>query len=143
MRQRILDYLRREDGVAAVEMGLILPFIAGFAVVSVNVWDVGQRKQDMRGALKLAGQYYMNGGADDSAARTIALAQWNHKPATSDVTITRSYYCPATSSTVADASTLCSDNTAPQIIVQLHGSATTSSAMFFQTQTADEYVRIR
>jgi Flp pilus assembly protein TadG len=139
---KIIDYLREEGGVAAVEMALIAPFIAGFAVISINVWDVGMRKQDMRGALKLGAQYYQNGGTDDTASRAIALAQWNHKPATSDVTVTRSYYC-SDSTSVSDATTLCADLTVPWTQVQLHGSATTSSAMFSQTQTADEYVRIR
>ena len=142
MRKLILDYLRQEAGVAAVEMALILPFIASFAVISINVWDVGMRKQDMRGALKLGAQYYMNGGQNDTASRAIALAQWNHKPATSDVTITRSYYCPD-GTTVTDATTLCTDTTVPQTLVLLHGSATTSTAMFSKTMTADEYVRIR
>ena len=37
MRNPILAYLREEGGVAAVEMALILPFVATFAVISVNV----------------------------------------------------------------------------------------------------------
>jgi len=138
----ITQYLREEGGVAAVELALILPFIAGFAVVSINVWDVGMRKQDMRGALKLGAQYYMNGGTDDTAARAIAVAQWNHKPTTSDVAITRSYYCPDGTS-VTDATTLCTNLTVPQTLVKLHGSATTSTAMFSKSMTADEYIRIR
>jgi Flp pilus assembly protein TadG len=142
MRNLIRNYLAEEGGVAAVEMALILPFIASFAVISINVWDVGMRKQDMRGALKLAAQYYMNGGTTDDSAKAIGLAQWNHKPATSDITITRSYYCPDGSS-VSDATTPCTDTTVPQLIVKLHGSATTSTAMFSKTMTADEYVRIR
>jgi Flp pilus assembly protein TadG len=142
MRRLITQYLTEEGGVAAVEMALILPFIASFAVISINVWDVGMRKQDMRGALKLGGQYYQNGGSDDTAARAIALAQWNHKPTTSDVTITRSYYCPD-ATVVTNATTLCTDLTVPQTLVKLHGSATTSTAMFSKTMTADEYVRIR
>ena len=142
MRTVITRYLREEGGVAAVEMAMILPFIAGFAVLSINVWDVGMRKQDMRGAIKLGAQYYMNGGTDDTASRAIALAQWNHKPATSDVTITRSYYCPDGTS-VSDATTLCTNLTVPQTLVKLHGSATTSTSMFSKSMTADEYIRIR
>lgn len=136
-------YIREENAVAAVEMALIAPFIAAFAVTSINVWDIGMRKQDMRGALKVGAEYYMNGGSTDATARSIALAQWNHKPATSEVTITRTFYCTSTSSTVANATTLCTDNTAPQILIQMHGTATTSTATFNQSQTADVYVRIR
>ena len=89
MMRKILDYLRDEDAVAAVEMALIAPFVAGFAVLSVNVWDVGMRKQDMRGALKLGAQYYMNGGSDDTKAKTIAETHWNRKPTVASVTISR------------------------------------------------------
>jgi Flp pilus assembly protein TadG len=137
----IRDYLREEGGVAAVEMALIMPFVAGFAVISINVWDIGMRKQDMRGALKVASQYYMNGGSNDDNAKAIGLAQWNHKPGVADISITRTCYCGSTVTTACQ--TICADNTVPQIIVQVHGSATTSTAMFTKTQTADEYVRIR
>lgn len=140
--RRILAYLREEGGVAAVEMAMIAPFVAGFAVLSINVWDIGMRKQDLTGALKVGAQYYMNGGGDDAAAKAIALAQWNHKPATADVTITRSYFC-ADGTSISDATTLCVDLKVPQIIVKLHGSGTTSAAMFSKSQTADEYVRVR
>lgn len=140
--RKLIDYLRDEDAVAAVEMALIAPFIAGFAVLSVNVWDVGMRKQDMRGALKLGAQYYMNGGTDDTKGQAVAINNWNRKPAVASVTVSRSCLCGTTPTGSCD--TICADGTTvPSIIVQLHGSATTTSAMFSKTQTADEYVRIR
>ena len=95
MMRKLVDYLRDEDAVAAVEMALIAPFIAGFAVLSVNVWDVGMRKQDMRGALKLGAQYYMNGGTDDVKSKAIAEAHWNRKPTGAATAPTSGYICLA------------------------------------------------
>lgn len=141
IRRMIAQYLREEGGVAAVEMALIAPFIAGFAVLSVNVWDVGMRKQDMRAALKLGAQYYMNGGTDDTKSKAIALAKWNRKPATADVTVSRTCLCGTT--VTGSCNTVCADNTVPNIVVQLHATATTSTAMFSKSQVADEYVRVR
>ena len=138
----ITQYLREEGGVAAVELALILPFIAGFAVVSINVWDVGMRKQDMKGALKIGAQYYLNGGTSDTNAKAVALAAWNHKPGVADITITRVYRCGSDVS--ADDVTPCaSDGMLPAIYAYMSATATTSSAVFNKTQTAEEYVRVR
>jgi Flp pilus assembly protein TadG len=139
---KLRNYLLDETGVAAVEMALIAPFIVGFAVMSMNVWDVGMRKQDMKGALKLGTQYYLNGGATDATAIAVALAGWNRRPGIVSVVATRVYRCG--SDDAADSVTPCaSDGQLPGIYVKLHAEATTSSAVFFKTQTADEYVRVR
>jgi Flp pilus assembly protein TadG len=139
---KLLHFLRDDEGVAAVEMALIAPFLVGFAVLSMNVWDVGMRKQDMKGALKIGAQYYLNGGTSDTNAKAVALAAWNHKPGVADITITRVYRCGSAVS--ADDTTPCaSDGMLPAIYAYKHASATTSSAVFNQTQTADEYVRVR
>jgi Flp pilus assembly protein TadG len=135
------NFLRDDRGVAAVEMALIAPFIVGFAVMSINVWDVGMRKQDMRGALKIGAQYYLNGGTTDTTAKAVAISSWHHKPAVADITITRVYRCGADIS--ADAVTPCADTLLPAIYVYMQASATTSTAVFSKTQTAVEYIRVR
>ena len=43
---KLITFFKDKRGVAAVEMAMITPFIVGFALMSVNVWDVGMRKQD-------------------------------------------------------------------------------------------------
>lgn len=137
----IRKFLKDERAAAAVEMGLIAPFLAGFAVMSMNVWDVGMRKQDMKGALKLATQYYMNGGTDDDVAETIAMSSWQRKPDVAEITATR--ICRCGTVVAASCTTLCADGMPPSVYVQLHATATSSSAVMYQTQTADEYVRVR
>ena len=139
---KLRNFLRDERGVAAVEMALISPFIVGFAVMSLNVWDVGMRKQDMKGALKQGTQYYLNGGSNDATAVSVATTNWNRRPGLASVVASRVFLCGATVS--ADSVTPCaSDGQLPGIYVKLHAEATTSSAVFFKTQTADEYVRVR
>jgi Flp pilus assembly protein TadG len=138
---KLRNFLRDETGVAAVEMALIAPFLVGFAVMSINVWDASMRKQDMRGALKIGAQYYLNGGTTDATAKAVALAAWNHKPAVADITITRVFRCGADVS--ADGVTLCADGMLPATYAFMQASATTSTAVLNKTQTATEYVRVR
>jgi len=135
-----LNFFKDTRGVAAVEMALITPFIVGFALMSVNVWDVGMRKQDMRGALKLASQYYMNGGQADDDARSIALSSWQRKPANSTFTIARFCQCAAVA---AACGTLCPDSTPPAVYVRMVANATSPNAMFSPVQTDQELVRVR
>jgi len=133
-------FRRDQRGVAAVEMALILPFIAGFAVVSVGVWNVAMRKQDIRGPLKLAAQYYMNGGMDDAKAKTIAMSSWQDKPEGADIVFSRFCRC-ASNANACD--TLCADSTPPSVFVKMVATATTPTAMFYATQTATEQLRVR
>ena len=139
---KLRNFLRDDEGVAAVEMALIAPFLVGFAVLSMNVWDVGMRKQDMKGALKIGAQYYLNGGTSDTNAKAVALAAWNHKPATADITITRVFRCGSAVST-DDVTPCAADGMLPAIYAYMSATATTSSAVFNKTQTAEEYVRVR
>jgi Flp pilus assembly protein TadG len=138
---KLRNFLRDETGVAAVEMALVAPIVVGFAVLSMNVWDVGMRKQDMKGALKIGSQYLLNGGTNKDTARAIALAAWNRKPNVAEITVTEFYLCGADTS--ADDVTLCPDGMLPAIYYKLHATATTSSAVLHNSQTADEYVRTR
>jgi Flp pilus assembly protein TadG len=139
---KLRNFLRDETGVAAVEMALIAPFLVGFAVMSMNVWDVGMRKQDLRGALKIGAQYYLNGGTNDVTAKAVILAAWNRKPAVAEITITRVNLCG--SATSADDVTPCADTgMLPAIYAKIHAEATTSTAVLYKSQSADEYVRVR
>lgn len=140
---RFRPFIADERGVAAVEMAMIAPFLALFAVTSINVWDAAQRKEDLRGALKVAAQYYLKGKSNDTEAAAVAANAWNHKPNGATVVITRQYRCGSGTDTVANDSTLCADGSAPEIWVKITGDATSSSAVFNAHQTTSHYVRIR
>jgi Flp pilus assembly protein TadG len=138
--KRLLNRIRRDErGAAAVEMAMILPFLAVATIMSVSVWDVGMRSQDLHGALKITAQYYLNGGQDDTAAEELGLASWHNKPAGATFVISRACKCAQ----VAQACTVnCSNGIPPATYVVMTATATDSTATLYPTQTAQESVRV-
>lgn len=112
-----------QRGVAAVEMAMVAPIIAGLALVSVNVWDATQRRQQQDEALRVASQYYMLGGDNDARARELGLAAWADKPADGDVVISRIYRC---GDSQVNAAALCGTaQTPPNTMVKIVARAST------------------
>lgn len=136
----ITAFSRDTRGAAAVELSLISPFIAGLALVSVGVWDVGMRKEDMRGAVQLAVQYYMNGGQSDSTAASLGLAAWKRRPENSTLTVTRTFRCGLQE---VESTTLCDDGRAPAVFIAVNAAASTQGAIISPSQTLREEVRVR
>ena len=112
---------RDARGVAAVEFAFIAPILAGLVVVSFGVWEAGAREQNLRSALRLGTQYYMNGGASDAGARTVAMGGWSKRPANGTVTTARMCRCGETASA---CNTQCPGDTPPSIYVTLSATAT-------------------
>ena len=108
--------------------------------MSASVWDIGMRKQNMNGALKLAAQYYMNGGQDDVAAKSIAMSSWQNKPETTTFNVIRICRCGPS---VAVCTGLCADSTPPAVFVHLSATATSASALMAPSQTGVEELRVR
>lgn len=132
---------RDQRGVAAVEMALVAPIIAGLILVSLNLWQAAQRRQEQGEALRVASQYYMLGGADDARARELALAAWVDKPVNADVIISRVYRC---GDTEVEAGALCgAAQTPPATMVKIVASATFDGAAFQPVQIRSEMVRVR
>jgi Flp pilus assembly protein TadG len=140
MRRAFRTWSRDARGVAVVEMALIAPVIAVLALLSFEVWQSAGRSEDMRVALKSAAQYYMNGGTDDAAARSLALSAWPQAPAGASVSVARSCACGA----VANVCTsLCASGDPPAAVVSLTATATQSQAVFNKTLTEHRVVRVR
>lgn len=130
-----------ERGVAAVEMALVAPIIAGIALVSMNLWQATLRRQQQEEALRVASQYYMLGGNDDARARELGLAAWVDKPANATMVVSRVYRC---GDAQVEAATLCGDaQTPPATMVKIVASATFEGAVFQPSQTRSEMVRVR
>lgn len=136
----LIGLLRDRRGAAAVEFAFVAPILASLAVASYGVWEAAARQQNMRSALRLGTQYYMNGGGNDTAARSVALAGWNRKPQGGDITTSRMYRC---GEAVVSSTSLCAGSKPPAIYVTLQGSATTSDAMFSKSITASKVIRVR
>lgn len=136
----LMKILRDRRGAAAVEFAFVVPILAGLAVASYGVWEAAARQQNMRSALRLGTQYYINGGSNDAAARTVALAGWSRKPEGGDIAISRMCRC---GDDVVTCTTLCAASKPPAIYVTLAGSATTSDAMFNKAINASKVIRVR
>lgn len=137
---RLRSVLRDQRGAAAVEFAFIVPILASLAVVSYGVWEASARNQNLRSALRLGTQYYMNGGGSDTAARNVALAGWSRKPQGGDIAVSRMCRC---GDIVTACSNLCTGSKPPAIYVTLTGSATTADAMFNKSISAEKVIRVR
>lgn len=141
MIMRSINAFRKDEaGAAVVELALISPFIAGLALVSVSVWESGMRHQDMRGAVQVAAQYYMNGGQSDTTAASLGMASWRHRPDTSNLIVSRTARCGIVT---AEPASLCPDGRPPAVYVSITAYATTEGAVLSPVQTLAEEVRVR
>jgi len=128
-------------GVAAIEMAIVAPILAGLAFTSVNLWEATMRRQSMDEALRVGSQYYLQGGVTDADARALALAAWQNKPSDAEITITRLRRCEET---VVNASTsLCGTQVPPALYAKLTARATASGAPFQPSFERSEIVRVR
>ena len=140
MRRVRITLLRDRRGVAAVEMALIAPVLGVVALLSFEAWQAAGRSADMRTALKAGAQYYMNGGADDGNARTLALSAWRDRPASGVLNISRTCAC---GEVVQACTALCADSNPPAALVTLHAEATLPQARFNKSVVIDQVVRVR
>lgn len=132
----------RDDrrGIAAVEMALIAPIAAVLALLSFQVWQASARVQDARGAVKAGVRYYMNGGADEDAARDLVQSSWEDAPADAAVTAVRACLCGGTAHA---CNTACADSTLPIVTVTLRATATNPGAAYASTIDEQEVIRVR
>lgn len=141
LRELVSRFHADERGVAAVEMALVAPVIAGLAFVSINLWEATLRRQQQDEALRVASQYYLTGGSDDAKARTLGLAAWTNRPEGGDIVIDRIYRCGSTN---VSSTTLCgTEQVPPATIIRLVATATTTGAAFQPAQVRTEMVRVR
>ncbi len=140
MKRFIARLLRDRRGVAAIELALIAPVIATLAVVSFEIWQSSARTEDMRTALKVGAQYYMNGGTSDATAQTLAMSSWEEAPANAAISVSRGCLCAQTAHV---CTALCADGTAPLEVVTLSATATRPGAMFNAALADDRVVRVR
>lgn len=139
--RRVLDRFRRDcRGVAVVELAMIAPLLAGMALVSFEIWQSSASTEDMRTALKVGAQYYMNGGTSDATAQSLALSSWENAPANAAVSVVRACLCgQVANSCVA----LCTDGAPPLEVVTLSASATRPDAVINPNLSDERVVRVR
>lgn len=138
--RNLIQFWRDQRGAAILEMAFVAPIIGGMAAVSFAAWDAASRQQDMRAALEVGAEYYMNGGASDDVAEATATGAWRNAPEDAVVTSERICRC---GTTVTICTNLCTGNTPPSVYVHLSASATSPEAMFGAQQSAERVVRVR
>ncbi|MFC3080544.1 TadE/TadG family type IV pilus assembly protein [Phenylobacterium terrae] len=138
--RKLINFWRDQRGAAIVEMAFIAPIIGGMAAVSFAAWDVASRQQDMRAALEVGAEYYMNGGASDDIAKTTATQAWRNAPDDALVTSERICRC---GTTVTICTNMCTGNVPPSVYVRMTASGTSPEAMFTPHQSAERIVRVR
>ena len=117
---RVLSSFARDDGgAAAVELAIIVPVIAGLAMLSLEVWKIGVEQRQAAAALDVAAGYYMAGGLSDTAAAQAARDAWDDAPPNAAVTYVRSARCGAQSVALT---ALCVGERAPAVYVTLTAS---------------------
>jgi Flp pilus assembly protein TadG len=138
--RKLSQFWRDQRGAAILELAFVAPIIGGMAAVSFAVWDVASRQQDMRAALEVGAEYYMNGGPSDDIAKTAATEAWRNAPEDAVVNSERICRC---GTTVTICASMCANNAPPSVYVHLTASGTAPESMFTPHQTAERVVRVR
>lgn len=138
--RKLIGFWRDQRGAAIVEMAFVAPIIGGMAAVAFAAWDVASRQQDMRAALEVGAEYYMNGGSSDDIAKAAAVEAWRNAPADAVVTSERICRC---GTTVTICTSMCAGNALPSVYVRMTASGTSPEAMFTPHQSAERIVRVR
>ena len=137
---RLARSLKDDRGVAAVEFALVLPILVGLVLFGIEGWTRINQVSQMNSAISSAARYYESGGADDSAAATLAMAAWNHPPGDGAVTTARSCTCGGAGASCASQ---CANNTLPNVYVTLTATGTFTGIMHTALLTQTGGVRIR
>lgn len=138
--RKLTQFWRDQRGAAILEMAFVAPIIGGMAAVSFAAWDVASRQQDMRAALEVGAEYYMNGGSSDEVAKTAAAGSWRNAPEDALVASERVCRC---GTTVTICTSMCTGDVPPSVYVHLTASGTSPEAMFTPHQSAERVVRVR
>jgi Flp pilus assembly protein TadG len=140
MMRALRRFARDHRGVAAVELALVAPVLAGLAFAGFEVWRYTHDVQAMKDGVTAGVQYYMNGGRDDANAKAIAEAAWVSAPEDAEVSISRACLCGTTAHV---CTTLCSNSTVPEIRVTLQATATYDRTKFASNLSETQVIRVR
>lgn len=138
-----LSFLRKNDGAAAVEFGLIAPIIAAVLVAVTTMGGSILAYSKMRQAVSSGAQYALAVEDDLDAVEDVVLASWPTRPAGATVTVTRTCYCPSTGTTAVDCSTSCADTSYPKMYTNISAARSYDAFRGAVTLNARQKVRTR
>lgn len=106
MKRLLVNFLRDERGVSAVEFALTVPILLFSLLGVVDIGTAVYKRADMEAALRSGVQYFMNGGEDLDVAEAVVEDSWTTKPDTVTVVADRICFC---GSAVSSCNEVCSD----------------------------------
>jgi Flp pilus assembly protein TadG len=136
---RARKLLKSESGVAAIEFAIIAPVLVVGILGLAELAGIGYGRTQMHSALRSGAQYFMAGGYDPNAARTIVMNSWPGMPTTASVSVTSYCSCDGGAGT---CNQLCPDQSYPDIYYHIEAIANLGS-LFGVPQVIDENVRAR
>ncbi|MGD2131529.1 MAG: pilus assembly protein [Maricaulaceae bacterium] len=141
-RAAFASFAKRRDGVAATEFALIAPILAGMLLGVIELGMVTYDRTDMHASLRNGAQYFMAGGDDIEAARSIVVQSWAAAAEGETASIDIVSYCECAGAG-APCGALCQDDSVPDVFKELR--ATTILDGIFGTYEieANETVRTR
>jgi Flp pilus assembly protein TadG len=114
-------YLRNELGVSGVEFALIAPMLVVLIGGIATGWSYSLQNNEMRDSVETAAKYFIQGGASETVAQSLALSAWPNRPADGTVTVVKQ--CTCGGSAVSCTTNVCADTTRPQIFYDIDASA--------------------
>jgi Flp pilus assembly protein TadG len=128
-----------QRGTAAVEMGLIAPFLIAIVVGMVTLAPLMWTKQSMHVAVNSGAQYVMDGSSNTTNIQSVTLDAWSHRPADGAVAV--SLFCSCAGVTTA-CTTLCG-STAPPRYISITATTTFHGVSGNQALSSTQVVRTR
>lgn len=115
------NFRSQDGGASAVEFALVLPLMVGLLLFGLNTWMQLSHTSDAETALHTGARYYQDGGSDDDAAKTLALASWPNRPSDAAMSVARSCACGVET---VSCSTTCDGLKTPKTFITLTAQST-------------------
>ncbi len=114
-------YLRNELGVSGVEFALIAPMLVVLIGGIATGWSYSLQNNEMRDSVETAAKYFIQGGASETVAQSLALSAWPNRSAGGTVTVTKQ--CTCNGSAISCTTNVCADTTRPKIFYNINAAA--------------------
>ncbi len=138
-RRFLRAFLKRQDGVSAIEFALIAPLLVTGLLGLADVGTMVYGRTQMHTALRSGAQYFMAGGTDSAGATDVITKSWPGMPQGTTVDVTNYCECGAASGTCGQ---LCPDQSYPDVFYRIEVK-TALGTLFNVPQTMSENIRAR
>ena len=136
---RLTRFADDECGAAAVELGLLAPFLITVVVGMITLAPLLWTKQSMHVAVASGAQYVMAGATDTSAIQQVTVNAWSSRP--TDGAVTVSLFCTC-GGTATACTTICGSAPPPRY-VSITASTTFHGVSGNQALSSVQVVRTR